>query len=229
MNRANYGVDAPPIVLGLIAAGLACIAAALLVPMRGLFYPGVSWALTGLWMFAGSKVMKLRVRERFLDSLALKGDETLLDVGCGRGLLVVGAAKRLPKGRAVGLDLWKSMDQSGNAPDVTKANARAEGVEERVTLETGDMTAMPFPDQSFDVIVASWAIHNVPSAEGRAKACREIVRVLKPGGRVAVLDLFNTGDYVKVFEAAGMKNVERRFNDAIFVIPTFRVTARYGA
>jgi arsenite methyltransferase len=42
-----------------------------------------------------------------------------------------------------------------------------EGVEGRVTLETGDTTKMPFHDASFDAIVSSWAIHNVPTAEGR--------------------------------------------------------------
>jgi arsenite methyltransferase len=223
--RADYGVDAPPVMAGLLFGGLACVAAAVLTPLRFLFYPGIAWALTGAWMYFGSKVLKLRVRDRFLDALKLEGSEAVLDVGCGRGLMVIGAAKRLTSGRAVGLDLWRSMDQSGNALEVTRANADAEGVAARVTLETGDMTKMPFPDATFDVIVSSWAIHNVPSAEGRAAACREIVRVLKPGGRVAILDIFNSAEYAKVFEAAGLKGVERTFDDMIFFLPTLRVTA----
>jgi ubiquinone/menaquinone biosynthesis C-methylase UbiE len=225
MTRANYGVDAPPIVAGLLGGGIACIIASQLTSLVWLLYPGISWALTGAWMFIGSKVVKLRIRDRFLDSLELGGSEAVLDVGCGRGLLLIGAAKRLTSGQATGLDLWRSVDQSGNALEVTQANARAEGVEARVKLETGDMTKMPFADASFDVVVSSWAIHNVPSAEARAAACREIVRVLKPGGRVAILDLFNTGEYAQVFTAAGLTNIERRFDDMVFFLPTFRVTA----
>jgi ubiquinone/menaquinone biosynthesis C-methylase UbiE len=225
MTRPNYGVDAPPVVAGLLAGGIACLVASQLTALFWLIYPGLSWVLTGVWMFLGSKVIKLRVRDRFLDSLKLGGGEAVLDVGCGRGLLLVGAAKRLSSGQATGLDLWRSVDQSGNALEVTLANARAEGVEARVKLETGDMTKMPFADASFDVVVSSWAIHNVPSAEARAAACREIARVLKPGGRVAILDLFNTGEYAQVFTAAGLTNIERRFDDMVFFLPTFRVTA----
>jgi ubiquinone/menaquinone biosynthesis C-methylase UbiE len=225
MTRANYGVDAPPIVAGLLGGGIACIIASQLTPLAWLMWPGVSWAMTGAWMFIGSKVIKLRLRDRFLDALKLSGNESVLDVGCGRGLLLIGAAKRLTSGQATGLDLWRSMDQSGNALEVTRANARAEGVESKVKLETGDMTKMPFPDASFDIIVSSWAIHNVPSAEGRAATCREIARVLKPGGRVAILDIFNTGEYAQVFSAAGLQNIERRFDDLVFFLPTFRVTA----
>jgi ubiquinone/menaquinone biosynthesis C-methylase UbiE len=146
-------------------------------------------------------------------------------VGCGRGLLLIGAARRLKGGRAVGIDLWRSVDQSGNSPDVTRANAAAEGVEARITLETGDMTKMPFPDGSFDLVVSSLAIHNVPSAEGRAAACREIARVLRPGGKVVIVDLFSTGEYVKALSAAGLTPVERRFESLLAVIPMFRVTA----
>jgi ubiquinone/menaquinone biosynthesis C-methylase UbiE len=225
LSRPNYGIDAPPIVAALLGGGIACIIISRLTPLTFLMWPGVSWALTGLWMFIGSKVIKLRLRDRFLDALKLSGSESVLDVGCGRGLLLIGAAKRLTTGQATGLDLWRSMDQAGNALEVTLANARAEGVEAKVKLETGDMTKMPFPDASFDLVVSSWAIHNVPSAEGRAAACREIARVLKPGGRVAILDIFNTGEYAQVFSAAGLQNIERRFDDLVFFLPTFRVTA----
>src|SRR5215208_5553655 len=55
-----------------------------------------------------SKVGKYRECERLLDSIPWRGDEIVLDVGCGRGLLLVGAAKRLRTGRAVGVDIWQS-------------------------------------------------------------------------------------------------------------------------
>ncbi len=57
-------------------------------------------------MVWSSRVAKLKLRDRLLDSLALKGDEKILDVGCGRGLLLIGAAKRLKTGKATGIDVW---------------------------------------------------------------------------------------------------------------------------
>src|ERR1035438_5167674 len=73
-----------------------------------------------------SKSGKRIVREQLIDGLALRGDETVLDVGCGRGLLLTSAARRLTTGKAIGIDLWQSDDLSGNRPEATLANAQAE-------------------------------------------------------------------------------------------------------
>jgi hypothetical protein len=90
-------------------------------------------------MVRSSRSGKLRERDRLLDDLPWRGDEWVLDVGCGRrGLLLIGAARRLTTGRAVGLDLWRRQDQAGNDPASTMANAEVEGVAERVELRDGD-------------------------------------------------------------------------------------------
>jgi ubiquinone/menaquinone biosynthesis C-methylase UbiE len=188
-------------------------------------WSGFSLLATAAWMLFGSLVLKLRARDRLLDRLALRGGERVLDVGCGRGLLVIGAAKRLPRGHAVGLDMWRAADQAGNDPAVTRANAVAEGVAERVTLETGDMCRMPFVEGEFDAVVSSYAIHNVPSAAARAQAVREIARVLKPDGRVELLDIAHAKDYARVLGEAGFR-VEVALDGLTFFIPTFRVSAR---
>src|SRR6266487_2436863 len=89
------------------------------------------------------------------------------------------AAQRLTTGRAAGVDLWRSVDQSGNSLEATRRNAIAEGVADRVELHTGDMTALPFEDSSFDVVVSSLAIHNISRSADREKAIEEAVRVLR--------------------------------------------------
>ena len=71
------------------------------------------------------------------------GCEQVLDVGCGRGLMLIGAAKRLNTGRAIGVDIWKMEDQSQNLPTAALANAKIEFVAERVEVRTADMRGVP--------------------------------------------------------------------------------------
>src|SRR5207342_2371148 len=141
-----------------------------------------------------------------------------------------GAAQRLPRGRAVGLDLWNTADLSGNARAATEANARALEVLDRVELVDGDMCAMPFADGDFDAVLSSLAIHNVYDAPGRAKALAEIARVTKPGGRVLLQDFRHTGDYAAALRAAGFDEVQRKLvNPLLMFPPTWRVSARKPA
>ena len=132
--------------------------------------------VTAALMIWSSKVGKLKLREQIVDSLALHGDETVVDVGCGRGLMLMAAARRLTTGGAIGIDLWQNADQSGNHAEATLANAQIEGVANRVDVKTGDMRKLPFADQTIDTVVSSLAIHNIPNKEGRAQAIREIAR-----------------------------------------------------
>ena len=117
-----------------------------------------------------------------------------LDVGTGRGLLMIGAAKRLSTGKAIGIDIWSKGDLSGNSRDKTLRNVELEGVSDRVEVKSDDATAMQFPDASFDVVLSNLCLHNIPSREGRDRACREIIRVLKPGGTAVIADFKNTAN-----------------------------------
>ena len=153
---------------------------------------------------------KFAVWAELLDRLELKGDERLLDIGCGRGAVLLMAAQPLPRGRAVGVDVWSATDQSGNAEQVTRRNAALEGVAERVELHTADMRQLPFDDGSFDVVVSSLAIHNISGASERAKALREAARVLKKGGKLLIADIRHTRAYAGDLEACGLKITEHR-------------------
>jgi arsenite methyltransferase len=152
---------------------------------------------------------KFIVWAEILDALSLRGTERALDVGCGRGAVLTMIAQRLHRGRALGIDLWTA-DQSGNCSAATERNIAAEGVLQRCDLMTGDMRSMPLPDESFDVIVSSLAIHNIPGTAGRLLAIEEIARVLAPGGRVAIADLAWTRAYARKLEALGFICVKRR-------------------
>ena len=170
----------------------------------------IGWLGIAGWMVWDSKVGKLWARDRVLDGLKLRGDELVLDVGCGRGLLLIGAARRLTTGKAVGVDIWNAEDLSGNRPEATLENARLEGVAERVEVKDGDARRLPFADGAFDVIVTHEALHNIGNAAERDTAVREIARVLRPGGRLFLGDVRHTGRYMQVLRECGLEDLRRR-------------------
>jgi arsenite methyltransferase len=238
-TRANFGIDAPGVIrnfllLALAAIVLSWLAARWLPAQRGLPRMGLSMAAVfafqaGFMLWTSLSGKRVAARQ-LLGQAALRGDERVLDVGCGRGLLLLGAAQQLPRGRAIGIDLWQLSDLSGNARAATEANARALGVAERVELVDGDMRRMPFADGEFDVVVSSLAVHNVYEGEGRERALQEIARVLRPGGRVLLQDFRHTADYAGFFRAAGFDEVRRALvNPLLMFPPTWRVSARKPA
>jgi ubiquinone/menaquinone biosynthesis C-methylase UbiE len=156
-----------------------------------------------------SRIGKLRSRERLLDRISWAGDEQVLDVGCGRGLLLIGAAKRLSTGRATGIDIWQAEDLSGNLPEAAAENARLEGVVERVVVQTADVRKLPFADCTFDVVVSSAVIHNLYKAEDRDQAIREIARVMKPGGHAVIEDIRHHRQYARNFSQNGCTDIRR--------------------
>jgi arsenite methyltransferase len=161
-------------------------------------------------MVWASRRGKLRQRDRILDGVGLEGALHVLDVGCGRGLLLVGAAKRMPEeGVAIGVDLWQSRDLAGNQPAAAMANARIEGVERRVRVVTGDMRRLPIGSGTIDVVVSSLAIHNVPDPLGRRTAIQEIARVTRQGGTVIIQDISHVAFYASTLGGLGFGEVTR--------------------
>jgi arsenite methyltransferase len=222
-HRGDYGIDGSfhtisargqAIGIGAQAAGLAV-------------WAGISWArgkrltaalagasaveiiATAAWYIYATRWGKFVVWDRVLDELRLQGDETVLDLGCGHGAVLLAAAKRLPRGRAIGVDLWRA-DQTDNSQQATLANAALENVADRIEVHTADMTALPLADDSVDVIVSSLAIHNIPTHAGRRQALDQAVRVLRPGGRLAIADLWETRQHAAHLRELGWRNVQRR-------------------
>jgi arsenite methyltransferase len=245
--RPDYGIDAPGavrnlLVIGSVALLVSVLAFSGLLPRsewtRFLRRNGAALAVgclgMGGYMLYSSKFGKISEREWLLDRLpdrggggGWRGDETVLDVGCGRGVMLIGAARRLTTGlatgTATGIDIWQARDLSGNRPDAALENARLEGVADRVTVRTADMRQIPFPDGHFDVIVSNAAIHNLYKADERAAALREIARVLKPGGACILADVRHGAQYTRVLRACGVTDLKRR--DASITSPFFALVS----
>jgi len=203
------------VAVGLVLAGFALIHARSGRLMLAVFelFGGLVLILIVLTYLYFTRRGKFVVWAELLDSLPFEGDERVLDMGCGRGAVLGMVAKLVPRGRAVGLDLWRSQDQSGNSPEAAWRNLDLEGVRNRCELQTGDMGAMPFPDCAFDLVVSSLAIHNIKSSQGRLQAIDEAVRVLRPGGRLLIADLMRTKEYARRLRERGMEEiVERRLD-----------------
>jgi demethylmenaquinone methyltransferase/2-methoxy-6-polyprenyl-1,4-benzoquinol methylase len=113
-----------------------------------------------------------------LAAQALNG--TAIDVSCGTGDLALELA-RLPRiCHTVGLDLLPEMVTQGHA------KSKSQSMSDSVTMMTGDALSLPFADDSFACATAGFSLRNMPSVE---KALSEMIRVVRPSGRVAILEL----------------------------------------
>src|ERR1700743_3112215 len=227
MQKPDYGIDAPGVIRNLLVIGGGLFLSAFIFPTihignviilwnRSAISPGISCTIGGLLMLAYAKWGKFLHRDRMLKMITWRGDEQVLDVGTGRGLLLVGAARHLTSGKAVGIDVWSTKDLSSNSLERTQTNIEVEGVKDRVELRSDDARKLSFPDNTFDVVLSNLCIHNIPDNEGRSQACLEIARVLKPGGTAIISDFIKTGLYRKVFKAAGLKVTRTSINPLSF-------------
>jgi ubiquinone/menaquinone biosynthesis C-methylase UbiE len=217
MSRADYGYDAPYALAMFAGGALISVLVAGFLVWRGVPRAAATMAVYFGFFAANASSFFYTTRHgkfvewaRILDSLQLRGDEAVLDLGCGRGAVLIAVARRLSTGCVTGIDIWNAMDQSGNARDITVRNASIEGVSDRVRIETGDMRALPFPDAAFDLVVSSLAIHNIRSIADRRKAIAEAVRVVKPGGRIVIADIRSTQVYAEALRELGAASVTRR-------------------
>lgn len=236
-KRPDYGIDAPGVIRNLFIAGVCGLGVALFAPavihlggvavgLRPIGWSaGISCMASGLLMLLYAKWGKLLHRDRMLRLHVWRGDEQVLDVGTGRGLLLIGAAKKLETGRATGIDVWNKEDLSGNAPQRTQENLAMEGVAERCSLLSEAAQAMSFADGSFHVVLSNLCLHNIYDKPTRVQACREIARVLKPGGVAILSDYKLTGEYAATFRKEGLQ-VERMMPNLLTYPPLRIVVAR---
>ena len=165
------------------------------------------------------------LRDRLLELSGVKKTDTVLDVGTGRGLMAIGFAKKAKKAYAI--DRWRHRDLLGNSMERSKRNAKTEGVEKKTVFKEGDPRKIPFKNNTFNIVVCTYAILNLPHG-GRREALGEMVRVLKPGGRILVADVmdFTKGSkraFTHALKEFGIKKIKvSRFDISTILLGTKR-------
>jgi ubiquinone/menaquinone biosynthesis C-methylase UbiE len=153
-----------------------------LVLDQGWSYDLMDWLFDPL-LFRG-QVRALR--RRTLALARLQPGEWALDVGCGTGTLALAVQARVgAMGRVCGVD--------PGAQQIARARAKAAQRHAPVEFQIGAIEHLPFPDQSFDVVFSTLMMHHLPAPLKR-QGLAEIVRVLKPGGRLVIADFTRKQD-----------------------------------
>jgi SAM-dependent methyltransferase len=192
---------------------------------RAMNSPFVAAVYERLWrpsaFYVASGVTSRAEQRRAASALRLAGAARLLDVACGPGNFTAPLAAELPDaGLAVGFDI--------SEPMLTRAVRDNSGA--RTCYVRGDARALPFADETFDAVCCFGALYLVPEPFGVA---REMLRVLAPGGRIAILtsyaagapplrrvltggahviglEMFDRNAFVELFSSAGLIDVEQQ-------------------
>lgn len=219
MKKINYGIDAPKVIRNLLVSGILLLLCSIFLPdnlfppisiilKRSSLMPGICLTITGLLMIVYAKIGKYNHRDRILNLHNWKGNENVLDVGTGLGLLMIGAAKKLSTGKAYGIDIFNTYDLSDNSIEQTKTNAELEKVTPKVEILKENILKTNFNEGYFDVIVSNLCLHNLYKSEEKEQACIEIHRILKRNGKAIISDYKGIGEYKKTFQKLDM-NVEK--------------------
>lgn len=189
-KKPSYGIQAPKDFLVFGSLAIICLVGFLLIHSwwKYLFLAAFIYFLyTIISMLIGStKWYRERLSEFVVNQCSVKKGSKVLDVGCGSGSLSIAFAKQIVEGEVWGIDLWKKGDLSGNVPERVLENIRIEGVENLVKVKTANAREIPFPENYFDAIGSVYVLHNIHP--NREKAVFEMIRVLKPGGILAIAE-----------------------------------------
>lgn len=154
-----------------------------------------------------------QIWDKVISSLDWNGEGQALDIGCGNGALTIKLAKKLPAARVTGIDYWG--ERWDYSKDTCEANAKAEGVDDRVIFQKASAIKLPYEDEHFAAAVSNLCFHEVKDAKDKREVIREALRVVRKGGKFAFQDLFllkqtygDVDDLVSTIKSWGITKIE---------------------
>jgi len=198
-EKVDFGVWVPlkiiiiPLLLTLVFLGLGLIHWVFLV-FAGLFLIITVYFAVARHLFSASdSLLQRQIQSLLIDHINWDGSGEILDIGCGNGPLTIALAKKYPGAKVVGMDYWgKDWDYS---KQVCERNASLSNVAQRTIFRPGSAVELPFPDNSFDLVVSNLVFHEVRGASDKRELIKEALRVLRPGGSFVFQDLFLLQSY----------------------------------
>jgi ubiquinone/menaquinone biosynthesis C-methylase UbiE len=143
----------------------------------------MGWRYDLLVWFADTFLLRgtlRKLRDHTIDLAQLQPGESVLDVGCGTGALAMETYERVgATGRVYGID--------PGPKQIARARFKAERASLPIDFQVGVIEQLAFPDQSFDVVLSTLVMHHLPDDLKRL-GLAEVARVLKPGGRLVIVD-----------------------------------------
>ena len=138
-------------------------------------------------------------KRRLIERARILPGQRVLDLGCGTGTLTIMLKQSAPKARITGMD--------GDNDVLSIAISKSEKVGAAITWDYGLALELPYPDDSFDVVVSSLVIHHLTSQD-KVPAFREVRRILRSGGRFHILDFGRPFNVLTRLQAAAMTHME---------------------
>lgn len=145
------------------------------------YIPALSYRfLTPFYDFIQKYIVRdVRYKALLIAQAGIQAGHRVLDLGCGTGTLAIMAKQAQPAAEVTGLDA---------DPDMLKvARYKSARLNVQVKFDVGFADKLPYPDESFDRVLSSIMIHHLKTPD-KIQAAREVHRVLKPGGRLHIID-----------------------------------------
>ena len=200
-GRAEYGLEWP--------ASFTTTKVLIALTLLRLFWAGLRRRKAGWWPWLGlgiaswmagrlfyqARFKSFTRREQILSKAEPGPNARILDLGGGRGLTVIGAAKRWPDAHLTTVDHWRP-GRYGSEESL-RSNLDLENLGGRVHVFQIEPDRLPFEDNSFDLILSNLYLHTLPDGPTRQRLLNEVARVLKPGGRLILADY--NGMFTRVY------------------------------